>query len=98
MRGPSVVFSVTAVLERAAAATGNETIEVSSREVTHKPAGDFVGESGRDLTQKYGNRVGQTIGRESEGGMRNFRDDGDHLNLVNKATGGNLHVKFPGGR
>jgi hypothetical protein len=82
------------VLERAASVVGNQEMRVASEKVAQDAAERFLGEGSKEITQQYGNRVGQVVGRISSDGTKVVRFDGSHYNFVNKLIGGNLHVYF----
>jgi RHS repeat-associated protein len=89
---------VTDVLQRAGSVVGNQEARVASEDVAKQAAEEFLGPGSREITQQYGNRAGQAVGRISADGQRVVRVDTNaampHYNFVNKTTSGNLHVYF----
>ncbi|HEY8056527.1 MAG TPA: RHS repeat-associated core domain-containing protein [Terriglobales bacterium] len=92
--GPAGEGEAFGVVYRALRATGNESISVSSRAIGEQAAEEFLGPGSVPFKQNYGDRLGQVVGRRSADGLRQVREDAGHFNFENKATGGNLHVKF----
>jgi RHS repeat-associated protein len=90
--------AVSDVVQRATSAVGNQQTTVASEDVAKQAADRFVGPGSREITQSYGNRAGQPIGRISADGQRVVRFDTNastpHYNFENNITGGNLHVYF----
>lgn len=84
------------VLSRASSAVGNQGAKVASREVAEQAAKEWVGEGARPITGNYARQAGGQLGWESADGTRvarfNNADTKGYINLVNKITGGNLHV------
>jgi len=83
------------VLSRATSAVGNQGAKVASREVAEQAAKEWVGEGGRELTDRA---TGKVIGEISADGTKvarfNSADTKGYINLVNRLTGGNLHVRW----
>jgi RHS repeat-associated protein len=81
------------VLSRASSAVGNQGAKVASREVAEEAAKKWVGEGAREITDRG---TGQVIGEISADGTKVARftsaETKGYINLVNKLTGGNLHV------
>ena len=90
----SIVSEEATVLARAGSAVGNQFAKVSSREVAEASARRWVGVGGRLLTNR---NTGAVIGEESASKLKVVRYTSidkaqPYINLVNKVTGGNLHV------
>jgi hypothetical protein len=81
------------VLSRAGSAVGNQGAKVASREVAEEAAKKWVGEGAREITDRG---TGKVIGEISADGTKVARftsaETKGYINLVNKLTGGNLHV------
>jgi RHS repeat-associated protein len=84
------------VLARAGSSVGNQGAKVASREVAEEAAKEWVGEGARPITSNFGGQAGPQVGWESADGTKvarfNNADTRGYINLVNKITGGNLHV------
>jgi hypothetical protein len=68
----------------------------SSRDAAEQAAKDWVGAGARDIVDR---QTGQVVGKISADGSKvaRFTSVGKpqpYINLVNKATGGNLHVSY----
>jgi RHS repeat-associated protein len=92
--GVSLITEEATVLARASSAVGNQGAKVASREVAEAIAKRFVGEGGRPLLERG---TGKVIGEISADGTKIVRwtsiDKAQpYINMVNKLTGGNLHV------
>jgi RHS repeat-associated protein len=96
--GSAFRAGVNEVLQRAGSVAGNQQIRVASEDVARQAADEFLGPGSREITQQYGNRAGQVVGRISADGRRVVRVDTNaaapHYNFVNKTSAGNLHVYF----
>lgn len=81
------------VLSRAGSAVGNQGAKVASREVAEEAAKKWVGDGAREITDRG---TGKVIGEISADGTKVARftsaETKGYINLVNKLTGGNLHV------
>ncbi len=92
--GATIITEEATVLARAGSAVGNQGAKVASREVAEAIAKRFVGDGGRELVDRG---TGKVIGEISADGTKIVRwtsiDKAEpDINLVNKLTGGNLHV------
>jgi hypothetical protein len=83
------------VLSRAGSAVGNQGAKVASREVAEQAAKEWVVEGSRELTNRAGTKV---IGEISADGTKVARftsaETRGYINLENKLTGSNLHVRW----
>jgi hypothetical protein len=84
------------VLSKAASTVGNQSIRVGSREAAEQAAKEWVGQGARPIVERS---TGTQVGWKSVDGMRIARftsanKPSPYINLENKATGGNLHVRF----
>jgi RHS repeat-associated protein len=83
------------VLSRASSAVGNQGAQVASREVAEQAAKEWVGEGARPITDRI---TGKVVGEISADGTKVARftsaESKGYINLVNKITGGNLHVRW----
>jgi RHS repeat-associated protein len=83
------------VLSRAGSAVGNQGAKVASREVAEQAAKEWVVEGSRELTNRAGTKV---IGEISADGTKGARftsaETRGYINLENKLTGSNLHVRW----
>jgi hypothetical protein len=82
--------------ERAAATVGNQSVRASSKAAAERVAREWVGEGARNIVDR---QTGKIVGQISADGNKiaRFTSVGKaqpYVNLVNKATGGNLHVRF----
>ena len=93
-----LIVEVQEVVQRAASAAGNQELTVATEDVAKRAADQFLGPGRRPITQQYGSRAGQEVGRISADGQRVVRMDANatapHYNFETKTTGGNLHVRF----
>ena len=90
----SVITEEATVLARAGSAVGNQGAKVASRETAEAIAKRWVGEGGRQLTDRT---TGKVIGEISADGSKVARYTSidkaqPYINLVNRITGSNLHV------
>ena len=80
----------------AVATVGNQSIQVASRDVAEEAAEKFVGPNAEPIRGGYGS--GPQVGWKSADGTKVARwtsaDTKGYINLENKATGGNLHVRW----
>jgi hypothetical protein len=84
------------VLAKAGSAVGNTGMKVASREVAEQAAKEWVGEGAEPI---YANRgAGQQVGWKSADGTKVARftsaDTKGYINLENRTTGSNLHVRW----
>jgi len=71
---------------------GNQGARVASREVAEAAAKKWVGDGARPLLDRG---TGRVIGEESADGTKIARwTSADYINLVNKLTGSNLHLRW----
>jgi len=92
----SGVSELSAILQRAGGAVGDQEIQASSRAVAEQAAQDWVGAGARDIVDR---QTGEAVGKISADGTKIARFTSadkaqPYINLVNKLTGGNLHVGF----
>jgi len=87
--------AVAEVLAKAGSAVGNTGAKVASREVAEQAAKGWVGEGARVLTDRS---TGEPIGLMSADGTKVARftsaETKGYINLENKTTGSNLHVRW----
>jgi RHS repeat-associated protein len=81
---------------KAAATVGNQTARVGSKEAAAAAAKEFLGPGAEQITDRT---TGAASGWKSADGTRVVIDShadqvGEHMNFINKATGGNLHVRW----
>jgi len=90
------VAEVDEVVERATAAVGNQTVTVSSRQVAEQAVRRWVGDGAEPIYGSYG--AGPQVGWKTPDGMKVARwtsaETKGYINLENKVTGGNLHVRW----
>lgn len=84
------------ILAKAGSAAGNTSIKVASREIAEQAAKEWVGEGSRPI---YANRgAGEAMGEISADGTKvaRFNNAGTkgYINLENRTTGSNLHVRW----
>jgi len=84
------------ILTQATKTVGNQSVKASSRQVAEQAAKEWVGEGAKPLAERT---TGAHVGLRSADGARIARYTSagkptPHINLVNTATGGNLHVSF----
>ncbi|HWR13225.1 MAG TPA: RHS repeat-associated core domain-containing protein [Terriglobales bacterium] len=93
--GISRAGEVLNILQKARSVVGNQGITVSSREAAEQAAKEWVGQGARPITDRV---TGKVVGQISADGTKVARYTSAHtkgyINLVNKATGGNLHVRW----
>jgi hypothetical protein len=94
--GDAAASEVSNVITKAGQTVGNDGITVSSKSVAQDAAEQFVGE---DSTPMYDRNTNEYAGQESADGTRQIRytsanSDDPYINLENKSTGGNLHVRW----
>ena len=80
----------------AAATVGNQGVKASSKAIAEQAANDWVGSGARNIVDR---QTGQVVGQISADGTKIARFTSlsktqPYINLVNKTTGGNLHVSF----
>jgi len=94
--GTPLAEDLSGVLSRASSAVGNQGAKVASREVAEQAAKEWVGEGAEPILADHG--TGAQIGWKSADGTRIVRftsaESKGYINLVNKITGGNLHVRW----
>ena len=84
------------IVTQAASTIGNQGMRASSRAVAEQAARKWVGEGARNIVDR---QTGQIVGRISADGTRiawvtSASKADPYINLVDKVTGGNLHVCF----
>jgi hypothetical protein len=89
---------VSTIINKAASTIGKQSIKVSSREAAEQAAKEWVGPGARAITDNFAG-TGRVVGQISTDGSRVARFTSankpqPYINLVNRTTGGNLHVKF----
>jgi hypothetical protein len=88
--------AVAEVLAKAASAVGNTGMKVASREVAEQAAKEWVGEGARTIRANHG--TGEAIGEISADGSKiarfNNAETKGYINLENRTTGSNLHVRW----
>jgi hypothetical protein len=87
---------VSNILSKATSSVGNQGIQASSRDVAEQAAKEWVGEGAQPIVERS---TGAQVGWKSADGMKIARNTSannaqPYINLVNKAIGGNLHVRF----
>ncbi len=75
---------------------GNRSIQVASRKIAEAAAEEFVGPGAKTITDRA---TGGIAGKISADGTKvyritSLRNAQPYINLENKVTGGNLHVRF----
>ena len=80
------------MLSRAGSAVGNQGAKVASREVAEQAAKEWVGEGARPITNYSGKVVGEISADGTKVARFTSAETKGYINLVNKLTGGNLHV------
>lgn len=88
--------TVDAVVARASSAVGNQSVQVASEDVARQAADQFLGPGKVPITERS---TGGFAGWKSADGTRvvlepHFDPQGAHMNLINKLTGSNLHVRW----
>lgn len=83
------------VLTKAGSAVGNTGMKVASREVAEQAAKEWVGPGARQIVDRGS---GKAIGEISADGTKVARytsaETKGYINLENKTTGSNLHVRW----
>lgn len=84
------------LIAKAAATVGNQSVRASSKAAAERAAREWVGEGARNIVDR---QTGKIVGQISSDGSKiaRFTSVGKaqpYINLVNKATGGNLRVRF----
>jgi RHS repeat-associated protein len=84
------------LVTQAASTVGNQGVKASSKAIAEQAAKDWVGPGARDIVDR---QTGQVVGKISSDGTKIARFTSvnkpqPYVNLVNKTTGGNLHVSF----
>jgi RHS repeat-associated protein len=84
------------LIAKAASTVGNQSVRASSKAAAERAAREWVGEGARNIVDR---QTGKVVGQISADGKKiaRFTSVGKkqpYINLVNKATGGNLHVRF----
>lgn len=84
------------LVNKAAATVGNQGVQATSRQAAEEAAKEWVGAGARSIVDR---QTGQVVGQISADGSKVARFTSaakaqPYINLVNKATGGNLHVRF----
>jgi RHS repeat-associated protein len=87
---------VQTILSKAGSTVGNQSIRVGSREAAEQAAKEWVGSGARQIVDR---NTGAPTGWISADGARVARftsanNAEPYINLQNKVTGGNLHVRF----
>ena len=90
------IAEVSNLATKAAATVGNQTASVGSKEAAAAAAKEFLGPGAEQITDRT---TGAASGWKSADGTRVVIDShadqvGEHMNFINKATGGNLHVRW----
>ena len=90
------IAEVSNLATKAAATVGNQTARVGSKEAAAAAAKEFLGPGAEQITDRT---TGAASGWKSADGTRVVIDShadqvGEHMNFINKATGGNLHVRW----
>ncbi len=80
------------VAARASSAVGNQSMTVPGRQVAEDAVDEFLGPDKQPLLDR---NTGQQVGWRSADRQLQVRDDGSHFNFENRATGSNLHFRFP---
>ncbi len=90
--------SVADILTKAESAVGDQSVKVANRQVADQAAKDWVGKDATTLTSNHGGEPGSQIGLKSADGTKvarfNNAESKGYINLENKVTGSNLHVRF----
>ena len=90
-----VATDVAEILTRAGSATGNEGMQVASQALAEQAAKDWVGQGAQAITDRT---TGAEVGLKSADGNKIARFTSavskGYINLENKLTGSNLHVKW----
>jgi len=94
--GDALSMEVDQLVAKAAATTGNESAVSSSRSAAEAAAKKFVGTGSRPIVDRA---TGKAVGEISSDGGRIARFTSvdkpqPYINLENKASGGNLHVRW----
>lgn len=84
------------LLTKAASTVGNQGMKASSKQIAEEAAKDWVGVGARNIVDR---QTGAVVGQISADGTRIARFTSvskpmPYINLVNKTTGGNLHVRY----
>jgi RHS repeat-associated protein len=87
---------ISRVVAQAAGTVGNQGVKVSSRAIAEQAADAFVGPGARPILDRS---TGQVVGKISRNGDKIARwtsanKPQPYINLENKTTGGNLHVRW----
>jgi len=90
-----VVSEISNTITRARQTIGNDGMFVSSKNIAENVAEQFVGDNARPIYD----RVGNMVGKISEDGTKIARYTSiekldAYINLENKPTGGNLHIRW----
>ena len=90
------IAEVSSLTTKAASTVGNQGAVASSKAIAMKAAEEFVGPGAKTLMDR---NTGQVVGEISADGSRQYRITSinkaqPYVNLENRVTGGNLHVKF----
>jgi hypothetical protein len=87
---------VVGVVSKATSTVGDQSVTVTSRKVAEQAAKEWVGEGAEPIYASRGS--GPQVGWKSENGTKIARFTSaatkGYINLVNKVTGGNLHVRW----
>jgi len=90
--------SIENILAKAESTVGNQSVRVANRQVAEQAAKEWVGEDAEAIPDTHGGKSGGQAGMKSAGGTKIARTTSaatkGYINLVNKATGGNLHVRW----
>jgi RHS repeat-associated protein len=86
------------LVTQAASTVGNQGVKASSKAIAEQAAKDWVGPGARPITDNFGG-TGRVVGEISADGTRVARFTSvnkaqPYVNLVNRVTGGNLHVSW----
>jgi hypothetical protein len=90
------ISAIEKVLSKASSSVGNQGIKVASREIAEQAAKEWVGEGAEPIYADRG--AGTQVGWKSADGTKVARftsaNTAGYINLVNRITGSNLHVRW----
>jgi hypothetical protein len=87
---------VKSLVTQAASTVGNQGVKATSKAIAEQAAKDWVGAGARNIVDR---QTGGVVGQISADGTKIARFTSlskpqPYINLVNKTTGGNLHIGF----
>jgi hypothetical protein len=93
---PNVAKTAPEILSKASKAVGDQFIRAANRKIAEQAAKEWVGEGAKPIVERS---TGEQVGWKNFDGTKiarftSINKAAPYINLINKITGGNLHVSF----